>query len=118
MRTPVTLAVMIAAGLAPAGAAGASAQAAVGSLAPAASVHGVSGHHVTGVAHKKRAVIAFAFGPVAFAAAGPAAAVAGPRFVLAFGAVWSALSSAAVLAMPAVRAVTWQPPCSGERPGS
>src|SRR5690348_11854432 len=55
MRTLVTLAVMIAAGLAPAGAAGASAQAAVGSLAPAAAAHGVSGHHVTGVAHEKRA---------------------------------------------------------------
>jgi MFS family permease len=53
-------------------------------------------------------VIAFAFGPVAFAAAGPAAAVAGPRLVLAFGAVWSVLSSAVVLAMPAVRAVTWR----------
>ena len=55
MRTLVTLAVMIAAGLAPAGAAGASAQAAAGSLAPAAAAHGVSGHHVTGVRHEKRA---------------------------------------------------------------
>ena len=63
-------------------------------------------------------VIAFAFGPVAFATAGPAAAVAGPRLVLAFGAVWSVLSSAAVLAMPAVRAVNWQPPRSGKRLGS
>jgi hypothetical protein len=63
-------------------------------------------------------VIAFAFGPVAFAAAGPAAAAAGPRLGLAFGAVWSALSSAAVLAMPAVRAVNWQPPRSGKRLGS
>jgi MFS family permease len=61
-------------------------------------------------------VIAFAFGPVAFAAAGPAAAVAGPRLVLAFGTVWAALSSAVVLAMPAVRAVTWQPPRCGEPP--
>lgn len=52
-------------------------------------------------------VIAFAFGPVAFAAAGPAAAAAGPRLVLAFGAVWSVLGSAVVLAVPAVRAVTW-----------
>lgn len=55
MRTLVTLAVRIAAGLAPAGAAGASAQAAVGSLAQAAPVRGVSGHHVAGVAHEKRA---------------------------------------------------------------
>jgi hypothetical protein len=63
-------------------------------------------------------VIAFAFGPVAFAAAGPAAALAGPRPVLAFGTVWAALGSAVVLAMPAVRAVTWQAPRGGERPGS
>jgi len=54
----------------------------------------------------------------AFAATGPAAAVAGPRLVLAFGAGWAALSSAVVLAMPAVRAVTGQPPRGGERPGS
>jgi MFS family permease len=50
--------------------------------------------------------IAFAFGPVAFAAAGPVAAVAGVRAVLGFGAAWSLLSSAAVLALPSVRAVT------------
>jgi MFS family permease/protein-S-isoprenylcysteine O-methyltransferase Ste14 len=50
---------------------------------------------------------AFGFGPLAFAAAGPAAAVVGARTVLAFGAAWGILSSAVVLAVPAVRAVTW-----------
>jgi MFS family permease len=57
-------------------------------------------------------VTAFAFGPVAFAAAGPVAAVVGARAVLGFGAAWSTLSSAVVLALPAVRAVT------GPSPGS
>jgi hypothetical protein len=55
-------------------------------------------------------VTAFAFGPVAFAAAGPVAAVLGARTVLGFGAVWSTLSCAVVLALPAVRAVTALPP--------
>jgi MFS family permease len=55
-------------------------------------------------------VTAFAFGPLAFAAAGPAAAAAGTGTVLGFGAVWSALSTAVVLALPAVRAVTWRAP--------
>lgn len=52
--------------------------------------------------------IAFAFGPLAFAAAGPVAALVGARAVLGFGAAWSALSSAVVLALPAVRAVRWR----------
>ena len=51
-------------------------------------------------------VTAFAFGPLAFAAAGPVAAVVGARALLGFGAAWSTLSSAVVLAVPAVRAVT------------
>jgi MFS family permease len=55
-------------------------------------------------------VAAFAFGPVAFAAAGPLAAVVGARAVLGFGAAWSTLSCAVVLALPAVRAVTASPP--------
>jgi MFS family permease len=55
-------------------------------------------------------VTAFAFGPLAFAAAGPVAAVLGARTVLGFGAVWSTLSCAVVLALPAVRAVTVPPP--------
>jgi MFS family permease len=53
-----------------------------------------------------QAVAAFAFGPVAFAAAGPLAAVLGARAVLGFGAAWSTVSCAVVLALPAVRAVT------------
>jgi MFS family permease len=57
-----------------------------------------------------QAVTAFAFGPVAFAAAGPVAAVVGARAVLGFGAAWSTVSCAVVLALPAVRAVTALPP--------
>lgn len=53
--------------------------------------------------------VAFAFGPVAFAAAGPVAAVVGVRAVLGFGAAWSVLSSAVVLALPSIRAVTSAP---------
>jgi hypothetical protein len=62
-------------------------------------------------------VTAFAFGPLAFAAAGPVAGVVGPGAVLGFGAAWSALSSAAVLAAPAIWAVTWPAPAisRGER---
>jgi MFS family permease len=58
---------------------------------------------------------AFAFGPVAFIAAGPAAALFGPRAVLAFGAAWSAAMTLAVLAVPAVRQLPWPepPPPSG-----
>lgn len=50
--------------------------------------------------------VAYAFGPVAFAAAGPVAAVVGVRAVLGFGAAWSLLSSAVVLTLPSIRAVT------------
>ena len=57
-------------------------------------------------------VTAFAFGPLAFAAAGPVAAAVGARAVLGFGAAWSTLSCAVVLALPAVRAVT-APPAAG-----
>jgi MFS family permease len=53
---------------------------------------------------------AFAFGPVAFIAAGPAAALFGPRAVLAFGAAWSAAMTLAVLAVPAVRRLPWPEP--------
>jgi MFS family permease len=53
-------------------------------------------------------VTAFAFGPLAFAAAGPVAAVVGPGTVLGFGAAWSALSSAVALALPVIWAVTWR----------
>ncbi len=50
---------------------------------------------------------AFAFGPVAFAAAGPVAALVGARAVLGFGAVWAAVGTLAVLAVPSVRHMTW-----------
>ncbi|HXT89256.1 MAG TPA: MFS transporter [Trebonia sp.] len=53
---------------------------------------------------------AFAFGPVAFIAAGPEAAAFGPRAVLAFGAAWSAAMTLAVLASPAIRQLPWPEP--------
>jgi hypothetical protein len=53
------------------------------------------------------AVGAFAFGPVAFIAVGPEAAVFGPRAVLAFGAAWSAAMTLGVLASPAIRHLPW-----------
>ena len=59
---------------------------------------------------------AFAFGPVAFIAAGPAAAAFGPRAVLAFGAAWSAAMTLGVLAFPAVRQLPWPERALGERP--
>jgi hypothetical protein len=51
---------------------------------------------------------AFAFGPIAFAAAGPVAAVFGAQAVLGAGAAWAAFGSIVVLSVPAVRAVAWQ----------
>jgi len=53
---------------------------------------------------------AFAFGPVAFIAAGPAAALFGPGAVLAFGAAWSVAMTLAVLAVPAIRQLPWPEP--------
>ena len=50
---------------------------------------------------------AFAFGPVAFAAAGPVAAAVGARALLGFGAAWAAAGTFVMLAIPAVRRVTW-----------
>ncbi len=50
---------------------------------------------------------AYAFGPVAFLAAGPAASAFGAGAVLGFGAVWSALGTLAVLTVPSVRRLTW-----------
>jgi len=50
-------------------------------------------------------VTAFAFGPLAFAAAGPAAAWFGAARVLGFGAIWCVLTAALVLAVPAIRQV-------------
>jgi Transmembrane secretion effector len=51
---------------------------------------------------------AFAFGPVAFIAAGPAAAVLGTSAVLGFGAAWAVFGTLIVLTVPAVRNVTWE----------
>jgi MFS family permease len=61
-------------------------------------------------------VTAFAFGPVAFAAAGPVAEAVGVGTVLGFAAAWSAVSSAVVLALPAIWAVRWRPPTPGPGP--
>jgi MFS family permease len=62
---------------------------------------------------------AFAFSPVAFAAAGPVAAAVGPvaaavgaRAVLGFGAAWAIFGTLVVSAVPAIRRVTW-PDSSG-----
>ncbi len=60
---------------------------------------------------------AFAFGPVAFAAAGPAAAAFGARAVLGFGAGWAAFGTLVVLAAPSIRGLTWQdtpPPAAAD----
>jgi hypothetical protein len=62
---------------------------------------------------------AFAFGPVAFAAAGPAAAAVGPRAVLGFGAAWATFATLIVLAAPSIRRLTWQdtaPPPAANSP--
>jgi MFS family permease len=65
-------------------------------------------------------VTAFAFGPLAFAAAGPAAGRFGAAPVLGFGAAWCALSAALVLAVPAVRQVRADPSARppGDLPGA
>jgi len=51
---------------------------------------------------------AYAFGPVAFIVAGPAAAAFGARAVLGFGAGWAVLGTLIVLTVPAIRDLTWQ----------
>lgn len=50
----------------------------------------------------------YAFGTVAFIAAGLAAEALGARAVLGFGAVWTVFGTLVVLAVPAVRNLTWQ----------
>ena len=50
---------------------------------------------------------AFAFGPVAFAAAGPVPVVVGARALLGFGAAWAAFGTIVVFTVPSVRRVTW-----------
>jgi hypothetical protein len=66
---------------------------------PAAALSRVSSFNIVG---------AFAFGPVAFAAAGPVAAVFGARAVLGFGAAWAAFGTLVILAVPSVRSLTWE----------
>jgi MFS family permease len=51
---------------------------------------------------------AFALGSAAFAVIGPVAAVTGAARLLGFAAAWSAVSSTVVLALPAIRSVTWR----------
>jgi MFS family permease len=77
-------------------------------LIPAAALSRVGAFNLVG---------AYAFGPVAFAAAGPVAAVLGARAVLAFGAAWSAGLTAAVLTVPAIRRQAFVAPDTGPDPG-
>ena len=51
---------------------------------------------------------AFAFGPLAFIAAGPVAAAVGAGAVLGFGAAWALLGTLSVLAAPSIRNLTCQ----------
>jgi predicted MFS family arabinose efflux permease len=62
---------------------------------------------------------AYSFGPIAFVAAGPAAALVGARAVLGFGAAWAIACSLGVLAVPGVHRVTWrdEPKAGGGDPG-
>jgi predicted MFS family arabinose efflux permease len=77
-------------------------------LIPAAALSRVGAFNLVG---------AYAFGPVAFAAAGPVAAVLGPRAVLAFGAAWSAGLTVAVLTVPAIRRPAFVAPDAGPNTG-
>lgn len=52
----------------------------------------------------------YALGSLGFAVIGPVAALTGPSALLLFGAGYAALSSAVVLAVPAIRSVRWQEP--------
>lgn len=67
-------------------------------LVPAESLSRVSAFNMVG---------AYAFGPAAFAAAGPVAALFSARAVLASGAAWSVAMTLAVLAVPAIRHQPW-----------
>ena len=58
---------------------------------------------------------AFAFGPLAFIAAGPAAATVGARGVLGIGAAWATLGTLAVFAVPSIRRMPW--PAANEPAG-
>jgi MFS family permease len=61
---------------------------------------------------------AYALGAAGYAVIGPVADVIGPGRILAFAAAYATLSSAVVLALPAVRRVRWHdPPAGTARPG-
>jgi MFS family permease len=60
---------------------------------------------------------AFAFGPIAFAAAGPVAAVVGAGAVLGFGAAWAAFGTLVAFTVPSVRRMTWLDTSPGD-PGT
>jgi hypothetical protein len=60
---------------------------------------------------------AYAFGPIAFVAAGRLAGLIGAQAVLGFGAGWSVLSTLVVLAVPSVRNLTWLGANSSGPPG-
>ena len=49
----------------------------------------------------------YSAGPIAFAAAGPVAAVIGAHLLLGLGAAWTVVSSLVVIGLPAIRAVRW-----------
>ncbi|MGH3169967.1 MAG: hypothetical protein ACRDN0_29305, partial [Trebonia sp.] len=61
---------------------------------------------------------AFAFGPVAFIAAGPAAALIGARTVLGVGAAWSVFGTLVMFAIPSIRHIPWlnSPPAPDPAP--
>jgi hypothetical protein len=65
---------------------------------PAEMLGRVTGFTLTG---------AYALGAAGYAVIGSVAAVIGPGRILAFAAAYSALSSALVLAAPAIRSVRW-----------
>jgi hypothetical protein len=52
----------------------------------------------------------FALGSAGFTVVGPVAAIIGPARLLGFAAAWGFISSAVVLALPAIRSVTWLAP--------
>jgi predicted MFS family arabinose efflux permease len=61
----------------------------------------------------------YSLGSAAWVAIGPIADILGPTPVLAFAAAYGAASGAVVLAMPAIRSVTWLPADhDGDAPGS
>ena len=97
--------VLIAAGALVAGVGSALAAAFTGTVlqqqVPAAALARVSSYQTLG---------SYSAGPLGLAIAGPVAALVGAGTVLGFGAVWATLSGLAVLAVPAVRTVTWSSP--------